>query len=511
MNIPKSTQVAVIGAGAMGSGIAQVAATAGHPVLLFDAISGVADRARNSIVTSLQRSRDKGKISAEECDQIIARLSVAMTVGEMGGAGLVIEAIAENLEIKQKLFREVEAVVPPSAILATNTSSISITAIGSALKDPTRLAGFHFFNPAPLMKLVEVVSGAATRSDVMEALTATAKAWGKTAVRVKTAPGFIVNRVARPFYGEALRLLEEGAADAATLDYIYTRSGGFRMGPFELMDMIGHDVNYAVTSTVYADCYSDPRYRPSMAQRELVSAGWLGRKSGRGFYDHQSQTAPEPNIHPTQPAPTAVAVEGDGPGLSAIAENCVANGIPVSYADGDGFIRVGDSALARTDGRSATQRVAEGAPQELVLMDLVPQSGGGRAVVLTKADQASFDSLDRMAGLFQALGMTVIVVDDLPAMVLMRTIALLVDEAADAVQKGIASREDIETAMVTGVNYPSGLLAWGDAIGPSTLVTVLDNVRRASGDSRYRTSQLLRRSALCGAALAPATSPAARR
>ena len=288
-----STLVAVVGAGAMGAGIAQVAVMAWHPVRLLDNRPGAAQAA----VEALRAQLDK-----------------------LAAAGLVVEAIVENLAAKQKLFADLEALVPADCLFGSNTSSISITAIGSALQQPQRLAGLHFFNPAPLMALVEVVSGLATALAVADTLHATATAWGKTAVHAKSTPGFIVNRVARPYYAEALRLLTEGAADCATLDAVMRESGGFRMGPFELMDMIGLDVNFAVTRSVWNAYFNDPRYLPSLVQQELVDAGYLGRKSGRGYYDYRAGAdKPQPQTEPTQALPAGIVLCGESAVALALA------------------------------------------------------------------------------------------------------------------------------------------------------------------------------------------------
>ena len=282
--LDKSATVGVIGAGAMGSGIAQIAAMAGHPVLLFDSLSLAAARALERMSSDLDKLVSRGKLSADSAQHCLSRIRVVTSATELAPAMLVVEAIVEDFKIKVDLLAQVEATLNPAAIVTTNTSSLSITALGSRLSRPGHFAGFHFFNPATLMPLVEIVSGAATSADVARTLMATAAAWGKKAVHCQSTPGFIVNRIARPFYAETLRLLSERAADHATLDALLRDSGGFRMGPCELMDLIGHDVNFAVTRSVYDAFFQDPRYRPSLLQQELVMAGRLGRKTGQGFY-----------------------------------------------------------------------------------------------------------------------------------------------------------------------------------------------------------------------------------
>jgi 3-hydroxybutyryl-CoA dehydrogenase len=276
-----SAIVAVIGAGTMGTGIAQIAAGAGHRVLLYDAFEGAAGTGKERIAAGLRQLVSRGKLDSVKAASLLDRIALAPTLADLAPAALVIEAIVEDVAVKRKLFADLEAVVGERCLLATNTSSISITAIARGLSDPGRCVGMHFFNPATTMKLVEVVSGVATRADVEATIHATALAWRKVPVRARSTPGFIVNRVARSFYGEALRLHEEGLADPATIDALMTGAGGFRMGPFDLMDLIGNDVNYAVSVSVYNAFFQEPRFRPSLIQRELVESGRLGRKTGQ--------------------------------------------------------------------------------------------------------------------------------------------------------------------------------------------------------------------------------------
>lgn len=296
--IPPSSVVAVVGAGTMGAGIAQVAAVAGHPVLLFDVRDNAAAKAIADIRKNLEKLAAKGKLSKDAAQSV--RLSTANSLEDLAPAKLVIEAVVEDLAAKRQVFAKLEHIVADDCLLATNTSSISITAIGGALQQPGRLAGMHFFNPAPVMELVEVVSGLATDRDCAETIYATATAWGKTPVHVKSSPGFIVNRVARPFYLEALRMLQERVATPATIDAVMREAGGFRMGPFELMDLIGNDVNLAVSKSLFEAFFYEPRFRPSLLQQELVHAGRLGRKTGRGWYEYgDAAVNPAPDTEPT--------------------------------------------------------------------------------------------------------------------------------------------------------------------------------------------------------------------
>lgn len=289
-------KIGVVGAGTMGAGIAQVAAQAGHRVILTDTNPEQLKKAEQQISSSLLKLTEKGKFSSEEAEEIKNNMAYSTQLSEHQEAALVIEAIVENLAVKHQVFTQLEQVVSPTCILASNTSSLSIASIGSCLQDPSRFLGIHFFNPATLMPLVEVIPGVATSSENTQRIEELITSWQKTVVVCKDTPGFIVNRVARPFYGEALRIYEEGLADFATIDWAMTTIGGFKMGPFTLMDYIGNDINYTVTETVFAAFYYDPRFKPSFTQKRHMEAGFLGRKSGRGFYNYQEgSVAPAPN------------------------------------------------------------------------------------------------------------------------------------------------------------------------------------------------------------------------
>jgi 3-hydroxybutyryl-CoA dehydrogenase len=291
----KMIQVGVAGAGAMGIGIAQIAAQNGHSVVLSDTSEAALERGRSALHKVFDRMVEKGKIEQSEADSVLGRIHYTTSVIDFQKCGLVIEAIVERLDLKQSLFREIEAMVSDDCILATNTSSLSVTAIAAAVQKPERVVGIHFFNPAPLMPLVEIIPAVQTAPGLVETTKALIDGWGKSTVIAKDTPGFIVNRVARPFYGEALRIVEEGLADFATVDWAMKDLAGFRMGPFELMDLIGNDINYAVTESVFAAFYYDARYKPSFIQKRQVEAGWLGRKSGRGYYNYaEGAEQPQP-------------------------------------------------------------------------------------------------------------------------------------------------------------------------------------------------------------------------
>jgi len=495
------TRVAVIGAGAMGAGIAQVAAGAGHSVWLFDSRDDAAAQAIAGIRAQFDKMAAKGKLSSAQAQAAGERLQVAQHLSELADADLVIEAIVENLQAKHQLFADLEQVVSSHCILASNTSSISITAIGAALQHPERLAGLHFFNPAPLMALVEVISGLATQREVATKLHATAIAWGKTAVHAKSTPGFIVNRVARPYYGEALRLRGEGAADCATLDALMREAGGFRMGPFELMDMIGLDVNYAVTRSVWQAFYNDPRFQPSLQQQELVDAGFLGKKTGRGFYDYRAGAdKPAAATEAAQPVPAHIVVCGDSAAASALALRLSAAQVTFARATSpDGRIaQAGAAVLFVTDGRSASERAAHNGIAGTVLIDLALDYQQASRLALALAGQCSAAAAQAAIGLLQAAGLQVSVLADVPGLAVMRSVAMLANEAADAVYQGVCSAEEADAAMRLGVNYPLGPLAWADRVGVPVIREVLTHLAASYGEDRYRISPLLQRQVYLG-------------
>jgi 3-hydroxybutyryl-CoA dehydrogenase len=501
IDLATGTPVLVVGAGIMGAGIAQVAAQAGHTVRLFDARDGAAAGACAKLEQALEGLVAKGKLDAEQAQAAVARIRPVDKLDDAAGVGLVVEAIIENAEAKRALFRELEAKVDARCVLASNTSSISVTALANGLKAPGRFVGMHFFNPVPLMKLVEVVSGLETDPAVAQAIFELGRRWGKTPVHARSTPGFIVNRIARPYYAETLGLLLERAAKPAVLDACL-RGGGFRMGPCELMDLIGHDTNFAVTESVFAANFYDKRFIPSLVQREMVDGGLLGRKSGRGFFAYPVPAAsPPPAFEPPPvPAGAIVALHGRGVSVDRWAARLGEAGIafesdPASRWNG---LQTRDGQLRLTDGRPAAQVAAEEGVRDLALHDLAPAKNGGApgvALALAFSAGASAAWRDEAAAWLRIAGWTPQPIGDAPGLVVARTVAMLINEACDAVLQGVCTPEGADLAMKLGVNYPQGpfeFLAGWSATAAATLIDRLDAHYRGE---RYRVSPELRRRA----------------
>ena len=461
--------VAVIGSGIMGAGIAEVAASHGHPVLVYDINADAISRAIDGIRTRLESRVARGKLSGEACAQTLQRLVPVTDIQALARADLVIEAASEQMAVKKALFAQLAEICPAKTLLTSNTSSISITAIAADLSHPERVAGLHFFNPAPVMKLVEVVNGLATSEEVVEQLSALAVKWGKQPVRCQSTPGFIVNRVARPYYAEAWRALEEQVAAPETIDAALREGAGFPMGPLELTDMIGQDVNFAVTCSVFNAFWQERRFLPSLVQQELVLAGRFGKKSGQGVYNWRSDRPAASWLETVSDADSAMSVQRRSDGVTEI----------------DGLL------LIETQGETA-QTLANRYGQPVVVCDR--QEGDVAVIAVAASNPASANR--KAVWHLQQQGKRVLQVADYPGLLIWRTVAMIVNEALDALQKGVASEQDIDTAMRLGVNYPRGPLAWGEQLGWQRLLRLLENLQRHYGEERYRPSSLLRQRAL---------------
>lgn len=485
----------VVGAGIMGAGIAQVAAQAGHAVMLFDLREGAAAEARAKLGKSLEALAAKGKITAQEAAQTLARIEAVPSLEAAASARLVVEAVVEKLDAKRALFRQLEGIVGADCVLATNTSSISVTAIANGLQRPGRLVGMHFFNPVPLMKLVEVVSGLQTEPAVAQAIHALSSRWGKVPVFARSTPGFIVNRIARPYYAETLALLQEQAGTPALLDACL-RAAGFRMGPCELMDLIGHDTNFSVTQSVFEANFFDKRFVPSLVQRELVDGGLLGRKSGRGFYDY-AEGAAKPalpaHVPAELPAATILSLHGQGPVARRLGEALAAAGRgfePVPDSDWVG-LEIDGAQLRLTDGRPASQ-VGAGEVAEVAVFDLPLSAAPGAALAWTPALQASPAWCELAPRWLRALGFHAQRLADAPGLVVARTIAMLINEAADAVHQGVCDEGGADAAMKLGVNYPQGPFEWLRGWDAAAVIALLDALDAHYRGERYRVSPGLR-------------------
>jgi len=491
--------VGVVGAGLMGRGIAQIAAQAGFEVRLFDAKAGAASDSRRAITDVLATLAAKGKLSVASADAAVARIMLADALAGLAGCTLVIEAIVERLDAKQALFKALENVVGDTCVIATNTSSLSVTAIASACTHPERVAGLHFFSPVPLMKLVEVIDGLLTSPAIVERLLAFGTALGHTPVRAKDTPGFIVNHAGRGYGTEALRIAGEGIADYATIDRILKLACGFRMGPFELFDLTGLDVSQPAMESIYHQYFEEPRYRPSPITAQRYVAGVLGRKSGRGFYDYNSG------------APTGAALAATPrPPLATLAAG------PVWVSATDGGARNGVVDLLATLGATIDAGLT---PRDDALCIVLPLGGDATTTALDEnLDPARTIALDALFGLarqrtlmttpvtdpglreaaralFAQDGCAVEVIHDSPGFVAQRVLAHIVNVACDIAQQRIACPADIDLAVRLGLGYPQGPLAWGDALGPARLLTILRELHAAYGDPRYRPSLWLSRRA----------------
>jgi 3-hydroxybutyryl-CoA dehydrogenase len=501
--------VLVIGAGIMGAGIAQVAAQAGHPVFLFDLREGAAQNARETLAMTLEGLVSKGRLDAQSAQTTLAHIKPVASLEDAQSARLVVEAIVENLEAKRALFQQLETLMNSETVLATNTSSISITAIANGLKHPGRLVGMHFFNPVPLMKLVEVVSGLQTQPEVARAIFSLSEAWGKVPVHARSTPGFIVNRIARPYYAETLALLQEQAARPEALD-LCMKAVGFRMGPCELMDLIGHDTNFAVTQSVYEENFYDKRYVPSLVQREMVGGGFLGRKSGQGFYTYPSgMPAWEPPPVEALNAVAHVVIHGSGP-IADHLEEQLSQRFNEEFKTTEGqFLKrdtsstwvglaIDDARLILSDGRTATEWATSIKTPDVAVFDrfFAAQIAGKpdqTPLAYATATGSSSSWQSQAPAWLGALGFQPIGLTDAPGLIVTRTLAMLINEAADAITQGVCSPEAADAAMKLGVNYPQGPFEWLEAWSVPEVVCVLDALDDYYRGERYRVSPWLRR------------------
>lgn len=490
----------IVGCGVMGAGIAQIAAAAGLEVRLVDAREGAADKAVEQVRARFARLVEKSRMSPEAAEAAGQRLEAASAVSDLADARLVVEAIVEDLEAKQALFRELESVVAADCILATNTSSLSVTAIASVLERPGRMAGFHFFNPVPLMKVVEVIDGVLTDEQSCEQLVQLARRMGHTPVRASDTPGFLVNHAGRGLGTEGLRVLEEGIADVVTVDRIMREGAGFRMGPFELFDLTGLDVSHPVMEAIYNQFYQDPRYRPAHETRRRLAAGLLGRKSGRGFYDYpegRQQVPGEAPVPETRPVRVWIS-PADGNGARQVAELLRHSDVTLDKGD-----RPGEDALCVLTpvGQDVSSAAVEQGldARRCVGIDTLFDLHRRRTLMVSPVTDPEF--VRQAHGLFAADGIPVSVVRDSPGFVVQRVVAVIVNIACEIAQRRIGSPEDIDRAVTLGLGYPQGPLAMGDELGPARVLQILRGLESYYGDPRYRPSVWLTRRAQLGVSL----------
>ncbi len=466
-------KIGVCGAGAMGAGIAQIAASAGHQVFVLDRDEAALQRGRNSVAKGCAALLKRGKIDQSQSDALQSRIKWTLGVADLAPCGLVIEAIIEDMQIKQALFSNIEGVIKPDAILATNTSSLPVTALAASLKQRSRFMGLHFFNPAPIMKLVEIISGEDTDKDLLIKAKALMESWGKVGVIASDVPGFIVNRLARPFYSEGWRAYSEGVASASSLDHLYRELGGFRMGPLELGDLIGHDINHKAATSMRDAYYGKVRFIPSVAQGQLVSANRLGRKSGEGVYDYtENATKPEPDLM------------NDGltsPSTDKIIELLQTQKELV-------FIEHHGCLIGFSEGRPASLLRME-YEKPVILFDWVnpakPSTCMGFSVSCDDARQKAVEVLKEL----NCQGVELL---DRPGLVVLRTWLQLVNAAADAIGDKVAGQDDIDLAMRFGVNYPAGPMQWANSFGMDNVINALNNIADETGEELYRPSATLK-------------------
>ena len=486
----------------MGRGIAQIAAQAGSRVLLLDNQPGAAEAARSAILAQWQRLQDKGRASAEQVQKWSSQLAVATSVADLAACQLVVEAIVERLDAKQALFAQLESAVAADAVLATNTSSLSVTAIASGLQHPGRCAGFHFFNPVPLMKVVEVVAGLKTAPAVCETLAAYARQMGHEPVQAQDTPGFIVNHAGRGFGTEALRIVSEGVADFATVDRILREQAGFKLGPFELMDLTALDVSHPVMESIYHQYYEEPRFRPSVITAQRLAGGLVGRKAGEGFYRYEdgvAQLPPEPAV----PVVTEMPPVWVSPRAARRAELYqLLKNLGASIETGTSPSPQAITLVAPLGFDITTVAVVERLdPARTIGIDMLIDDATTRRRVLATNPATRVDIRNAAHALFARDGKAVSVVRDSGGFVTQRVVATIVNIASDICQQRICSPKDLETAVTLGLGYPLGPLAMGDRWGPTNILEVLFNMQTVYGDPRYRPSPWLRRRGAIGLSL----------
>lgn len=496
------SNIAVIGTGAMGRGIAQIAAQAGSKVFLLDANPGAAETAKTALQQQWSKLVAKGRLEESEAIALEARLHPVQSLAELSACDLVVEAIVERLDAKQSLFSDLEAVVHTDCILATNTSSLSVTAIGAALKRPERLAGFHFFNPVPLMKVVEVIAGLKTHPAVCTALSAYARQMGHTPVQAQDTPGFIVNHAGRGFGTEALRIVGEGVADFATIDRILRDQVGFKLGPFELMDLTALDVSHPVMESIYRQYYDEPRFRPSVITAQRLAGGMVGKKVGEGFYRYVDGIAQVP-AEPATPVVGDIAPVWVSPRAARRAELYqLLKDLGATIETGTSPSPQAITLVAPLGFDITTVAVVERLdPARTVGIDMLIDDAATKRRVLATNPATRLDIRNAAHALFARDGKAVSVIRDSGGFVTQRVVATIVNIASDICQQGICSPRDLETAVTLGLGYPLGPLAMGDRWGPTNILEVLFNMQTVYGDTRYRPSPWLRRRGAIGLSL----------
>ena len=496
----KDFTLGVIGTGAMGRGIAQIMAMGGITVLLFDAREGAAEEGRAFAERMILRAAEKGTIPAEQAKAAAARLRIVDGMQALAPCDVVVEAVIEDLDIKRQVFGALEEIVAEDCILATNTSSLSVTAIAAGLKKPQRLAGFHFFNPVPLMKVVEVVSGVETSGKVAETLSAVAERAGHAAVRAQDTPGFLVNHAGRGLNTEGVRLVSEGIGDFAGIDDVLREGGpGFRMGPFELMDTTGLDVSHPVMESIYRQFYDEPRFRPGPLTRQRSDAGLYGRKNGRGFYTYKDNRKVSPPAPPVPDLlPDAIWISRAEPAGRAALIDILSGVVAIDDDDRPSsrslclFTPIGKD----TTSCAVTEKIE---PERAFAVDTLFGLKGRRTLMSTPVSDVDFR--DQIHAALAAGGHAVTAIHDSPGFVNQRVVAVVVNIACDIAQQRIATPDDIDKAVRLGLGYPQGPLAMGDAVGAPTILRILNELMAFYGDPRYRPSPWLKRRAMMGLSL----------